>query len=112
MSKIKKPSAEKVELPPPGSGLGKLKAFGGSMSDDLNAVLANQAFSALWTVNSNDEGRQQQIRAAAAALAGIKPTEELEGTGLVCFQDAFRLVHPRASGRGDHHHCVPCAQSL
>jgi hypothetical protein len=56
-----------------------LKCIGGSQSDDWNNVLANQTLNTLWVAHSNDETRQRQNRATAAALVGIGPKDEIEG---------------------------------
>ena len=58
---------------------GKLKALGGSASDDWNNILANQTAQALWLKNSSGEERDKQLSATVAALMGIAPKDELEG---------------------------------
>lgn len=57
----------------------KLKQLGGSQSDHWNNILANQTLNTLWLAHSNDEGRDRQYAATAAALAGIGPKDEIEG---------------------------------
>lgn len=57
---------------------GKLTAIGGSRSDHWNNVLINQAISSLWLKNSDQSARDVQVAATVAALAGIKPRDELE----------------------------------
>jgi hypothetical protein len=63
----------------PGSAKGEFKDLGGSISDDWNLVLINQAIASLWTANSDSETRQQQLVATGMALGGIKPRDEIEG---------------------------------
>ena len=58
---------------------GRLKLIGGSMSDDWNNIVANQAVSALWLQNSDAEEIKEQRYAAVDALVGIAPRDELEG---------------------------------
>ena len=58
---------------------GSLKVIGGSQSNDWNTTIANQALQTLWSDNSDDEGRDRQVSATLAALAGIGPKDELEG---------------------------------
>src|SRR5215207_2656360 len=59
---------------------GKLKAIGGSMSDDWNNILANQTIRTLWFFeNSDAEEVRRKRHAAVAALMGIKSRDELEG---------------------------------
>jgi hypothetical protein len=59
--------------------LGKLKRLGGSMSDDWNNILANQAVQTLWLKNSDADQVRRQRHAAADALIGISPRDEIEG---------------------------------
>jgi hypothetical protein len=56
---------------------GRLKAIGGSPSDQWNNVLANQTISALWLTHSDDEMRDRQCSATVAGLVGIGPKDEL-----------------------------------
>jgi hypothetical protein len=56
----------------------RLKAIGGSRSDDWNNILANQTIQALW-LPSDPEKRDKQYSATVAALVGIEPKDELEG---------------------------------
>jgi len=58
---------------------GKLKAIGGSMSDDWNNILANQTIQTLWLKNSTAEDARRQRHAAVDALIGIAPRDEFEG---------------------------------
>jgi hypothetical protein len=58
---------------------GKLKALGGSRSDDFNNVLANQVLNALWLKNADEGLKGRQIAAVAGTLIGIGPKDELEG---------------------------------
>uniref|UniRef100_UPI00067646B6 hypothetical protein n=1 Tax=Bradyrhizobium japonicum TaxID=375 RepID=UPI00067646B6 len=55
------------------------KDLGGSESDHWNNILANQALQSLWLKNSSQEDRDKQSNAILAALAGIRPKDELEG---------------------------------
>jgi hypothetical protein len=57
----------------------RLKCLGGSQSDTWNHILINQTLRTLWVKHSDDEGRDQQYKATAAALIGISPKDELEG---------------------------------
>src|SRR5262245_15607235 len=58
---------------------GRLKAIGGSMSDDWNNTLANQTAHTLWFFDSDPDEIRRQRHAAVDALMGIKPGDELEG---------------------------------
>ena len=58
---------------------GRLKAIGGSGSDDWNNILVNQAAQALWVKNASPEQCDKQLSATVAALVGIGPKDELEG---------------------------------
>src|SRR5580693_8320185 len=58
---------------------GALKFIGGSRSDSWNNILANQAVETLWLKNSDKAARDRQYGATVAALAGIRPRDELEG---------------------------------
>ena len=79
----KKPVADKkptaVEVHDPAKLRGTLKLIGGSMSDDWNNIIANQAVSALWLKNSDAEQVKKQRHASVDALIGIAPQDELEG---------------------------------
>ena len=77
MPRVKKPEVHVHDV----SKLrGRLKAIGGSMSDDWNNILANQTIRTLWFFeNSDAEEIRQQRHAAVDALIGIKPGDELEG---------------------------------
>jgi hypothetical protein len=59
--------------------LGKLRAIGGSKSDDWNNVVANQAMQTIWGKNSDQEERTKLCSAALAGLVGIGPNDEVEG---------------------------------
>jgi hypothetical protein len=56
-----------------------LNALGGSQSDAWNNILANQTMQSLWLTHSNEDDRDKQIKATAAALVGIAPKDEIEG---------------------------------
>jgi hypothetical protein len=58
---------------------GRLKAIGGSMSDDWNNILANQTIQTLWLKNSTAEEVRRQRHAAIDALMGMGPRDEFEG---------------------------------
>jgi len=58
---------------------GALKFIGGSRSDSWNNIPANQAVETLWLKNSDKAARDRQYGATVAALAGIRPRDELEG---------------------------------
>jgi hypothetical protein len=78
IKRMKKSASETVEIPEPGMGDAKLKALGGSRSDDFNTVVPCQVLNALW-LQGDAEARQRQFAAAGAALFGIKPADEIEG---------------------------------
>lgn len=56
-----------------------LRDIGGSESDAFNNLVANQALQSLWLKHSDQETKQRQYEAILAALANIKPKDELEG---------------------------------
>ena len=58
---------------------GALKAIGGSHSDCLNTMLANQAMQALWLEQSDASERDRKRSATVDALVGIGPKDGLEG---------------------------------
>jgi hypothetical protein len=76
--RIKKPSPGTVQIPQPGAEEAKLKALGGSCSDDFNTVVGCQVLNAL-SLDADPEAQQRQFAAAGAALIGIKPADEVEG---------------------------------
>ena len=80
---MNKPVADKkptvAEVHDPTKLRGRLKLIGGSMSDDWNNIIANQAVSALWLNNSDAEQVKKQRHAAVDALIGIAPRDEFEG---------------------------------
>jgi hypothetical protein len=79
----KKSGAEKeptvIEVHDPAKLPGRLKRIGGSMSDDWNNIIANQAVSALWLKNSDAEEVKKRRHSAVDALIGIAPRDEFEG---------------------------------
>lgn len=82
MTKSRKPSGkEPIAVDPydPEDRKGRLKEFGGSISDRWNNTLANQAANALWVTNSDESERNRQLSATMAGLRGIAPKDELEG---------------------------------
>jgi hypothetical protein len=70
-----------LSIPTPGdpSLKGELRAIGGSPSGEFNSTLLNQTFSTLWLEQSHKEAQTEHFRAAAAAMAGIAPRDEVEG---------------------------------
>ena len=78
VKRTKKSAPETVQIPQPGATEAKLKALGGSHSDDFNTVVPCKVMNALW-LDTNPEARQRQFAAAGAALIGIKPADEIEG---------------------------------
>ncbi len=80
----KKKPAKGIEKKPvvandPEARKGNLKAIGGSNSDCLNTMLANQAMQALWLEQSDASERDRKRGATVDALVGIGPKDELEG---------------------------------
>lgn len=57
---------------------GRLREFGGSISDDWNINLVAQVTRAVWEGNLNEPNREMQVRGTVAALTGIAPADELE----------------------------------
>lgn len=76
--RTKKPAPGTVQIPQPGAGEAKLKALGGSCSDDFNTIVSCQVLNAL-RLESGTEAQQRQFAAVGAALFGIKPANEIEG---------------------------------
>jgi hypothetical protein len=79
MAKSKTKSGSVIVANDPEDQKGELKSIGGSQSDRLNLLLANQAVNALWVKQSDEETRAKQYGATVAALVGIAPKDELEG---------------------------------
>src|SRR5829696_5159371 len=80
-------------------GEGRLKLLGGSRSDEFNNTLVNQAINTLWLKHADEHGRDELIAAAASALAGIGPKDELEGmlaTQMVAAHSAAMESYRRA----------------
>jgi hypothetical protein len=78
MKAKKMPEPEVVVMP--GKREGRLKAIGGSMSDEWNNNLANETTRTLWhSENSDAEVIKKQKHAAIDALIGISPRDECEG---------------------------------
>ena len=76
MPKVKKPEVHVHDM----SKLrGRLKAIGGSMSDDWNNILANQTVQSLWLKHSDPDEIKRQRHAAVDVLIGMAPREEFEG---------------------------------
>jgi hypothetical protein len=78
MTKNSKKPPKQLVLKDPAREPGKLKMIGGSRSDDWNQVLASQTIQTLWAKTEGDE-LEEQLAATTAALAGIRPKDELEG---------------------------------
>jgi hypothetical protein len=68
-----------VHVHDPSKFTGKLKAIGGSMSDDWNNILANQAVQTVWLKNSTADEARRQRHAVIDGLVGIRPRDDLEG---------------------------------
>jgi hypothetical protein len=80
---------------------GKLKAIGGSKSDDWNNVIANETINTLWLKHSDENGRTRQMEAAISGLVGINPKDELEGmmaAQLIASHHAAMECYRRAMG--------------
>lgn len=58
------PKPQTVQVPPPGKGPAKLRVIGGSVDDDFNHIVANQAISSLWLSNLDQTARDKQYQAA------------------------------------------------
>src|SRR6516165_2139440 len=59
---------------------GQLRMIGGSLSDDWNDIVANQAANVLWLrENADAEEIRRQRHATVQALICIKPKDEFEG---------------------------------
>lgn len=80
MTKAAKKPLE-ISLPRPGDPAlkGELKRIGGSNDDTFNTLLLNQVANSLWLGNSDAETRNKQIMAAASAMIGTEPADEIEG---------------------------------
>lgn len=76
MKKVEPTPAQPGDAP---NSKGKFQMLGGSHSDAWNIVLADQAAQSLWTGNSPSDKCDSQFNATVAALAGIRPKDELEG---------------------------------
>jgi hypothetical protein len=68
MTAKKKPEVEVHDL---SKRIGKLKALGGSMSDNWNNILANQTSQTVWLSNSDPDEIRLQRHATVSALIGI-----------------------------------------
>ncbi|MFZ0838956.1 MAG: hypothetical protein WAM77_15965 [Xanthobacteraceae bacterium] len=96
-----KPEPITIDLNGRDNRKGRLKAVGGSQSDDWNWQLLDQAVQALWVKHSGPEERQQQVEATVAALRGIDPQNELEGmlaAQIVAAHNAAMECYRRAMG--------------
>jgi hypothetical protein len=96
LDKAKEPT--KIVADDPEDRKGILKGIGGSQSDHWNNLLANQVVQALW-VSSDPETRNRQFSATVAALVGIGPKDEIEGTlaaQMIAAYNAAMECHRRA----------------
>ena len=109
----KRQNAEPPETAAPAGGkavmVGNLRELGGSRSDKLNGVLANQALNTVWMPRGADEERRkEQVSAVVAALAEFKPADGIEGmmaaqaVGLhsAAMECLRRAMIPEQSGAG------------
>jgi len=76
-----KPQPETLEIPRPDdpSLEGTLKKLGGSQYDGFNNILLNQVAKTLWLGHSDKEAQIKQFAAAASAMIGVAPADEIEG---------------------------------
>ena len=74
-----KPVTVKLPAPDDPSLKGELKCVGGSKDDTFNTVLLNQVANTLWVAHADKETQTKQFAAAALAMIGAKPADELEG---------------------------------
>jgi hypothetical protein len=80
VSKAKKTTPTTLEVRHPSHEKGELQYVGGSRSDAFNNVLIRQALNSLWLTHAKSaEDKSKLYGAAAAALVGIGPKDELEG---------------------------------
>ena len=108
MSKTKKSAEpETFAIINPASGKGGLKAVGGSMSDDWNSVLMEQTIRSIWYGSDPKPERINTLRqAAATALIGIAPKDEVEGmiaAQLLACHNATMECYRRAMLPGQTH---------
>jgi hypothetical protein len=76
--------------------------MGGSKWKEFNDVLIKQVIGSLWTAHADKQGEVELFDAAAAALAGIKPKDEVEGmlaAQMVAAHSATMECHRRAMNR-------------
>ncbi len=71
---------ETVEVRPdnPADRKGKLKAFGGSQSDNWNKMITDQVAQALWLKHAEDDKKTELMTAALCGLMDISPRDPLE----------------------------------
>ncbi len=81
MTRAKKTKPTTLQVRHPSHEKGELQYVGGSRSDAFNNVLIRQALNSLWLahVKSPEDTSNNLYGAAAAALVGIGPKDELEG---------------------------------
>jgi hypothetical protein len=77
--KAGKATPEVVQVQPPETRSGKLKAIGGSSDDNFNHILGSQVIQALWPAQSGSEEREKQLQATMSAMMGVQSRDELEG---------------------------------
>lgn len=74
------PPADKVDLRAPDQWAGRLRALAGSRNDRFNNVLVAAASRALWHHRDEaPEARADKLAAAAVAMRGFAPRDEVEG---------------------------------
>ena len=66
-------------MPQAGEQRGDLRSISGSDNDDFSNILANQVVKALWLEPCDFDEQTQLMQAALAAMAAMKPRDELEG---------------------------------
>ncbi len=80
MTRAKKTKPTTLQVRHPSHEKGELQYVGGSRSDAFNNVLIRQALNSLWLAHvKSPEDTSNLYGAAAAALVGIGPKDELEG---------------------------------
>lgn len=119
-----KPPADDVDLRPPEQWAGKLRSLGGSRNDRFNHVLVNAAARALWHFKDEAaEARSDKLTAAAVALKGFSPRDEVEGMLAVqavglhaatmeCLRRAMLPDQPGEFGSKLRRDAVNCARAM
>ena len=57
----------------------ELKMIGGSISDDLNSALVNQAAQTIWLSHCKPDDRTTKLHTVVDTMVGIAPENEIEG---------------------------------